>query len=90
MTDTVLITGGNRGIGLATACKLVGQGHHVIITARNLQQGQEAIAAIRRQVVNANVVAMPLDLASFDATRSFSSTSTLQAIGSVFLSIMRV
>lgn len=69
MTDTILITGGNRGIGLATARKLAEQGFHVTITARNLQQGQEAANTIRRQVINANVAVMQLDLASIDPIR---------------------
>ncbi|MGA0209491.1 MAG: SDR family NAD(P)-dependent oxidoreductase, partial [Candidatus Nanopelagicales bacterium] len=35
MTDIALITGGNRGIGAATAKRLAGAGHHVVTASRS-------------------------------------------------------
>ena len=35
MSHTVVITGGTRGIGLATARRMADVGHRVAVTARN-------------------------------------------------------
>lgn len=64
-----MITGGNSGIGFATAYKLAGQGFHVILASRNQQASANAIAQIRSNHPNANVESIPLDLASFTAVR---------------------
>ena len=39
---TILITGANTGIGLATAETFVKDGHHVIIACRNLDKANTA------------------------------------------------
>ena len=44
---TVLITGGNSGIGLATAGQLGKQGARVVITSRDMQKGEAAVAEIK-------------------------------------------
>ena len=41
-----MITGGNSGIGFATARKLAAQGFHVIMAARNQQTSAQAITRI--------------------------------------------
>lgn len=64
-----MITGGNSGIGFATAYKLAGQGFHVILASRNQQASANAIAQICSNHPNANVESIPLDLASFAAVR---------------------
>ena len=43
---TALVTGGNRGIGLAIAEGLAAKGIHVIIGARDLSAGQEAAETV--------------------------------------------
>ena len=52
---TVLITGGNAGIGLETAKTLAKQGAEVIITSRSTEKGKEAVTAIRSQSGNEHV-----------------------------------
>ncbi len=64
-----LITGGNSGIGFATARKLAAQGFHVILASRNQQTSAQAIARIHADQPNASVESIPLDLASFASVR---------------------
>lgn len=69
----VLITGGNTGLGYATACALVQRGASVIITARDAAKGQAAIAALNQQIQPSNappVQLLVLDLASLASVRS--------------------
>jgi NAD(P)-dependent dehydrogenase (short-subunit alcohol dehydrogenase family) len=72
-THYVIITGGNRGIGYATAAKLAGQGFHVVLAARDRSRSEESAWAIRRQIPNANIEAMELDLASLASVRAFAA-----------------
>ena len=64
-----MITGGNSGIGFATANKLALQGFHVILASRNQQASRQAITQIHASNPNALVESIPLDLASFAAVR---------------------
>ncbi len=43
---TALVTGGNSGIGLATAERLAAEGAHVFITGRNQKTLDDAVASI--------------------------------------------
>ena len=43
---TVVVTGGNSGIGFETAAALAAMGARVIVTARNADKGRAAVAAI--------------------------------------------
>jgi retinol dehydrogenase 14 len=67
---TVVITGGNSGIGKATAEALAGLGARVVITARNADRGASAVTDIRRASGNDSVECVPLDLASLASVRS--------------------
>ena len=64
-----LITGGNSGIGFATARKLASKGFHVIMAARNQQTAAQAVARIKAEQPNATLESIPLDLASFASIR---------------------
>jgi len=72
---TVLITGGNTGLGLETAVALAGAGAHVTITSRNPQRGDEARKEIvdRTGVDAEQVEVMALDLASTASIREFAA-----------------
>lgn len=68
-TRIAMITGGNSGIGFATATKLAAKGFHVILASRNQQTSAQAMARMRAANPNASVESIPLDLASFTAVR---------------------
>lgn len=54
---TVLVTGGNRGIGLATAKQFAAQGHRVAITYRsNAPADSEGLFAVRCDVTDAQQI----------------------------------
>ncbi|WP_434445478.1 SDR family NAD(P)-dependent oxidoreductase [Lentzea sp. E54] len=59
---TALVTGGGtRGIGRATAARLVAEGAHVFITGRRKTELDEAV-----EVIGANVTAVPADITNPD------------------------
>lgn len=65
-----MITGGNSGIGFATAKKLTAQGFHVILASRNQQASALAIQRIIAANPSASVESISLDLASFASVRA--------------------
>ncbi|KAK9812671.1 hypothetical protein WJX72_001593 [[Myrmecia] bisecta] len=68
---TVLVTGGNSGIGFAMCLALAKQGAKVVLAARNSKKGKEAEQMINDSLGTDNVEMMELDLAKFDKVRSF-------------------
>ncbi len=68
---TVLITGGNAGLGLETAVALAGMGAAVTITARDATRGEGARKEIVERSGSEAVEVMALDLASTASIRSF-------------------
>ncbi|XP_055950744.1 retinol dehydrogenase 13-like [Argiope bruennichi] len=70
---TVIITGGNAGIGKETALDLAARGAKVILGCRDREKGKKAAEDIRRQVPQANVTVKQLDLASFSSIRQFAA-----------------
>lgn len=69
---TVVITGGNAGLGLETALNLAGRNAHVILACRSVERGEKAAVFVRRRTGNQNVIFMKLDLASLKSVRLFS------------------
>lgn len=61
---TVLITGGNSGIGKATAIGLAKKGFEVIIACRNAEKGKTAVAEIKNASKNDKISLLICDLAS--------------------------
>lgn len=71
---TVIITGGNTGIGKATALHLARKGARVILACRNRNKAAAAIAEIETQTGSTDVIYVHLDLASLKSVRSFAET----------------
>ncbi|XP_030574296.1 dehydrogenase/reductase SDR family member 13-like [Archocentrus centrarchus] len=71
---TVIITGGNTGIGKATALHLARKGAKVVLACRNKDKAATAIAEIQKETGSTEVFYMHLDLASLKSVRSFANT----------------
>ena len=67
---TFLITGGNTGIGRATATVLARDGGRVYIACRSAAAGESAVAGIKTAAGSETVWLLPLDLASLASVRS--------------------
>jgi retinol dehydrogenase 12 len=67
---TFLVTGGNTGIGLATATELARRGGRVYVACRSEAKGSDAVAAIVAATGNAEVSFLPLDLADLASVRA--------------------
>ena len=70
---TIVITGGNSGIGLEAAVALAARAARVVVTSRNAQRGRDALERIRRRSGSEAVDVMPLDLSDFMSIRSFAA-----------------
>ena len=70
---TVLVTGGNTGIGKHTVIALASMGATLVFTSRNLRKGDVARAHIREAAEGKQVECMELDLASFRSIESFAA-----------------
>lgn len=66
----ILITGGNDGIGKATAIGLARMGARVVIACRNMEKASQALIDIKKESNNDQVEALHLDLASFDSIKN--------------------
>lgn len=68
MKRTVLVTGANRGIGLAIARRLAELGNFVLLGSRDLKAGKDAARSLRRADLEIKPVQMDLtDPATIDA-----------------------
>ena len=67
---TFLVTGGNTGIGRATADVLARDGGRVYIACRSAAAGESAVAGIKAATGSETVWLLPLDLASLASVRS--------------------
>ena len=66
---TVVVTGGNSGVGKATATALAALGARTVITARSETRGTEAVADIRRASGSDRVELAVFDLADLASVR---------------------
>jgi NAD(P)-dependent dehydrogenase (short-subunit alcohol dehydrogenase family) len=69
--QTMIVTGGNSGIGFEAARVLAKRRAHVILACRDLAKADDAIAQIRALNPSASLEAMRLDLASLESVHQF-------------------
>ena len=67
---TVVVTGGNSGIGKATAVALARAGATTVITARDVRRGEEAVADITRRSGSDHVGLVLFDLGDLAQVRA--------------------
>lgn len=70
---TVVVTGGNSGIGYEAALQFARKGARVVLACRDAGKADAACAAIRAAHPAAAVEAMTLDLASLASVRAFAA-----------------
>lgn len=68
---TMIVTGGNSGIGYEAAQELARKGAQVVLACRNLDKAREAALRIKEIYPNAAVDLMALDLTSLTSVRAF-------------------
>ena len=67
-----IITGGSRGIGLATAKKFLQEGAVVVITASSPETAQKAVVKLQEEFPNSQISGISPNLASLeDVTKAF-------------------
>jgi light-dependent protochlorophyllide reductase len=67
---SVLVTGGNSGIGLECARSLARAGRHVLIASRDRSASEAAVRGIAAESGAGRIEALQLDLASLDSIRA--------------------
>lgn len=67
----MIVTGANSGIGYDSALEFARKGAQVILASRNLQKAQAALDAIQKEIPNAKVEIIQLDLASQKSIHAF-------------------
>ncbi|KAK9867911.1 hypothetical protein WJX84_009223 [Apatococcus fuscideae] len=70
---TVLLTGGNSGLGAETARVLAGIGARVIITSRRMSAGEKTAAAIQKAGPKGSVIVKQLDLADLKSVQALAA-----------------
>lgn len=68
--QTVLLTGGNRGIGFAIADQLLTRGDRVLITSRSPERGRAAVERLRGAHPGADISTRTCDLSSPSSIRA--------------------
>ncbi|KAJ8453426.1 hypothetical protein ONZ51_g13603 [Trametes cubensis] len=79
-----LITGGNTGLGLATAKVLLARNARVYITSRDRERGQQALHMLRR--ISESIHVLELDLADLHSVRKAAHEFMRYALSSLLAS----
>lgn len=73
---TVVVTGGNSGLGFETAKALAQKGADVVLACRSESKGEAAKTAILTEYPEAKVIVMALDLMDLSSIKSFAQMFT--------------
>ena len=71
-----IITGANTGLGFETARGLLQVGFEVVITSRNLERGEKAVARLKSEYPKGHISALALDLSNQSSVRAFAPRFT--------------
>jgi NAD(P)-dependent dehydrogenase (short-subunit alcohol dehydrogenase family) len=71
-----IITGANTGLGFETARGLLQVGFEVVITSRNLERGEKAVARLKSEYPKGQISALTLDLSNQSNVRAFAPRFT--------------
>ncbi len=71
---TIVVTGGNSGIGYEAALQLAGKGADVVLACRDIRKASKAAEAIAETYADAAVECMELDLACLASIETFAKT----------------
>jgi NAD(P)-dependent dehydrogenase (short-subunit alcohol dehydrogenase family) len=74
---TAIVTGANSGLGYQAAKALADKGAHVIMACRDAGRAEEAVARLRKEVVEPSLEVRALDLASLDSIHAFADGITV-------------
>ncbi|MEM8829333.1 MAG: SDR family NAD(P)-dependent oxidoreductase [Cyanobacteria bacterium P01_G01_bin.19] len=74
MMKTVIITGGNSGLGYACAREIARNDNwHIILACRNSTKANRAVLRLKEETKSDRIKALNLDLADFSSIRSFAT-----------------
>lgn len=68
---TIVVTGGNSGLGFQAVRAYAAKEAQVIMACRNVSKGEEAKTAICREFPKASIIVMQLDLMQLNSVRKF-------------------
>ncbi|XP_058831899.1 retinol dehydrogenase 13 isoform X3 [Topomyia yanbarensis] len=68
-----IVTGSNTGLGYEVAKALVTRQASVIMACRNMEKASQAIANIRQETTEGELIPLELDLASFESIHKFAA-----------------
>ena len=71
----IIITGGSRGIGFATADKFLKEGASVVLAASSQESADVAVDKLKEKYPNAIVAGISPNLASMDVRKAFKETT---------------
>ena len=70
---TILVTGGNSGLGFEAVKAFARKGAHVILACRSTIKGNDAVIKIKEEFPNSDITVRELDLADLKSVTSFAT-----------------